>query len=580
LLAGKPYYIGPYLISPHPNAPHFQDAEEASKIFNQIVNEMGSANFNPNKEASSLMRELGFVSLFYFINGFLMPYGPYQALDDSLSLDMCNFRQSEYCLQDGARAACFMPRGFSKSRVFTHGGGTWDLLRDPDEQMLIVNAIYNKAEEFIHIIERNFDSNDLIKQFYPDYVPGINGGSVNKDYMVLPNRTRNLAAPSLKCFGMTGAAEGGHFSTIHVDDLVGLDSIDARSFQINAVMETSKRWFHTNMEALRLTLQSREIVTATRYALDDCYEDIYASPRSVTGWQEGDLQPIPGGRWDIYYRLVEENGIYLRPEVMDKEQLDRLLATDPWTAQNQYYNSPGKSGLAEFAQFSIGEAQLFRDRIHHDFIIRKGVDNFSDEIIEDDIRLRDCDVLMSTDIAATAKGINAKTCRTSIGVWAFSPSGDYFRIWSKVGFFTVPQTVDFIFQGYELFEGKIRGVAVEMDGPQKMVKDFLEKEMLEKGKYLPLVDAYAGGDKTARIRLGWGPKLVRSKVYAVTGADAELRGELKLFPMSEKKVDVLDESEKAFRFLTRPETREERVEREQEERAREDARWRLGAVGY
>ena len=72
--------------------------------------------------------ELGYVSLFFFLKYIAGSAGPYNEINEDLHLEMCNFRQSDYCMNPGAHAACFVPRGFLKSTIMTHGGATWELL--------------------------------------------------------------------------------------------------------------------------------------------------------------------------------------------------------------------------------------------------------------------------------------------------------------------------------------------------------------------------------------------------------------------------------------------------------------------
>ena len=203
------------------------------------------------------------------------------------------------CMRPGAHAAAFMPRGFSKSRVFTHGGATWELIRNPDLSIVIVNAVYDKAVEFLTLIQRNFDANEAMSLFYPEYVPGKRGGRIATGILQLPNK-RQKGEMSCSVKGLTGAAEGGHYDLIIMDDLVGLDALD-QNMQSSSLMGTARKWFNTNKNALRKTEASRLIVVATRYATDDCYADIYSSCRTVTGWQHGDLQPIADGECCLLY---------------------------------------------------------------------------------------------------------------------------------------------------------------------------------------------------------------------------------------------------------------------------------------
>lgn len=573
------FFVGPFAIQPHPEAPQFATRESAELYFGQVLGEMQSASLNPSKEAWSLIRQLGFSSLWFYLNCLLAPFGPYDRLGDSLSLSMCNFRQSDAWEAPGAHAAAFIPRGFFKSTIFTTGGTSWDLLRNPDERAVIVNATYDKAMEFFHQVERNFDSNELIAEFYPEYIVGKRGGKLTDKEFVLPNRARSSVEPSLRTLGLTGASEGGHYSLITMDDLVGLDSLDAQR-QSAAVMETAKKWFRTNRRALRLDGKSRLGVVATRYAVDDCYADIYSSCKSVTGWKGGDLVADAGGTWDVYYRLVEEEGVFLRADVMNKEDLEELLKEDYWAAVTQYYNSPSKAGLAEFAESVVKTCSLRWDEDGKEWWIdREDKGNYREgEEGLASVRLSTCDLIVSTDLAATDKGISAKTCRSSIAAWAKDGHNNVYRIWSKVGFFGIHQTIDYIFEVNDFFGGLVRVTFVEANAFQKIVKPILDREQEVREKYFAVNAVNATGDKKARIRVCLGNYLARGQIWLAKGCGLEFLQELKLFPMSNSRLDVLDESEKGITFSLRPESSEERWNRE-------DAEMRmpmmvLGAVGY
>lgn len=565
MITREPFYAGPYLITPHPNAPHFDTPEKASLYVPQVAAELASGVAS-SREGFQLVRELTLVSLFFCINGMLRPTGIYEGLDDSLSLDMCNFRQSAACERPGAEAAVFMPRGFSKSRVFTHGGATFDFLRDPNLNCVIVNAIYDKALEFLHIIQRNFDSNEMMSYFFPEFVPGKQGGQVTDKILVLPNKPQK-GEVSCKVLGLTGAAEGGHFDLIQMDDLVGLDSLD-QNRQATSQMGTARKWFDTNRRALRKTRESRVIVAATRYALDDCYSDIYQNCRTVTGWKDGDLQPKEEGTWDVYYRLVEENGRYLRPNVMDEKGLTELMKADYWSAMTQYYNSPMKAGLAEFADAEVGECTLLLDEENR-YWIRKDDPNLLMDDVEKEIALSSCNVMVVTDLAATDTNMNAKTCRSAIEVWAKDGRENKYLLWARVGFFSIFDSIDYIFQANQIFRGYVTGTIIEANAFQKIMKPWISREQNVRGIYVNPIAVNATGDKKARIRSAFGISLARKQVFSTKEALKPLLEELKMFPMSDTKLDTLDAAEKAFVYIPRPETVEERETRKYEEEVME-----------
>ena len=570
----KPYFLGPYSIRPHPLAPIFDNPETASLKFLQIISEMNSPSFNPNKEAFSLIQQTGYVSLWFFLSCICSASGPYDRLTDFLSIDMCNQRQSDNWEADGSLAAAFIPRNMYKSTIFNHGGNTWDLLRNPNERIVVVNAIFDKAVEFMKMIQNNFTNNELLKMLYPEHCRFSGKGWVTDKGFILPNRTKSYVEPSLKPLGVSGAAEGGHYTRICLDDLVGLDALNA-SRGSNMNMEQAKKWLGTNLDALKADQNSKVGVVATRYAIDDCYQRIYDSCKVVEGYSKGDLQPVLGGEWAVYWRLVEEDGLYIRENVMNKDKLDRLMVDDPWAAMTQWYNSPYKTGLAEFSMREVREIKLVFSEDKW-FIVKLG-DNFSSQKV---VPLEDCDVVMSIDPAATNTGINAKTCRTSIGVWATDSEDNKYRIWSRVGFFDQHQTVDHVFEGHRVLRGYIPRTIVETNAYQKVLKEYLDREQAERGIYLGLVGVNAQGDKKARIRVAFGTYLAKEKIWATAEAGRELREELRIFPMSNSKMDVLDESEKGITYSRRPESINDREIRLIEEEERMYDQGVMSASGY
>jgi hypothetical protein len=121
---------------------------------------------------------------------------------------------------------------------------------------------------------------------------------------------------------------------------------------------------------------------------------------------------------------------------------------------------------------------------------------------------------------------------------------------------------------------------VEANAFQRILKRVIEREMELRNKYIPVVPVLAQGDKKARIRTALGMRLAREKIWMVRGADREFREELKVFPMSENKLDVLDESEKAFAYLQRPTSPEEDEKYEEIEREVSAGMVNVGAMGY
>lgn len=560
-------------IRPHPQAPAFSEIGEGQLVMQQVIDEVTSGNFNvSNDEVRKYLRQAGFVSLWFFLKYIAGFSGPFDKLNDDLHLDMCNFRQSDLCMKDGAHSAAFVPRGTYKSTIFTAGGATWELLRNPDLKIRIVNAIVAKAQSFKLTSQRVFDANEFFGWLYPEYVPENNASRWNEVDMVLPNRTRYYNEPSLKAGGATGAAEGDHHDLIIMDDLIGLESLDAAN-QSNVTMTHARNWYNTNSSALLTSAKrSRIAVVATRYAADDVYEIMTTNAHTIIGYKDETLIEHEDGEYALYYRLAIEDNAETNereaifPEELDEAELERIMRRDPWTAFTQYMNLPQKAGLAEFYEMETKECRLRWDAHDNEYYIDIPPE-WSPEAkttMSSTIPLRTCDVVMAVDPAGSEDAKSIKTSRTSIGVWAMDSKERCFRIWQKVGFFAITQVFDHIFEGHKLLGNMIRATVIETNAMQRILGPLVREEEMRRNTFINAQEQPAKGNKVARIRNVVGLKLSHGLIYLAPGCVLEFEEERKKFPTGHR-MDVLDEAEKAISSLVKPMSDEERLLREEEE---------------
>jgi len=562
-----------FAIRAHPEAPDFPSFEVSQKRIVDLFADLSSEH--PTLSARStldMMRQAGLVNLWFFLKVIAGAFGPYSELDDELNLDMCNWRQSDSCMAPGARFMALMPRGFRKSTVFSHGANTWEITRFSEHRIRVVNAVISRAEGFKSLSQRTIDSNALYAALYgpgwamPDgspiasRVPGEKSKNWNEETLVMPNRKKFAAEPSIKAAGVTGSGEGDHHTLINIDDPIGLDSVDWQ-YQATVMMENAKKWMNTNLSALLIFPKRDRIgIVGTRYANDDCYEAFTKDAKEIVGVADEDMTPIPGGSWSIYYRLVQEEGQMIAPDIIDADQLAKM---DAWTAALQYWNKPNKSGINEFSKYTIKPCRLYRDSKTNLTLI-----SFRDELTDEVKTLNAASLVgvISTDAAATDKGVSVLTCRTSVAVHFMDDYNRDFRVWSKVGYLSMDQVFDAIFEAWNAFPGLIEASLFETNAMQKGLYQLLQKEQEKRKIFINLQEAPAKGDKLARIRAVVGWFLAQGLIYAVPEASIELRQEKDSFPS--KHVDVLDETEKALSYLRRPANVEEIAMQEEAENER------------
>jgi hypothetical protein len=551
-----------FAIRPHREAPAFTSFESGQKALLDLYNDIVSAHPTTNVRSTlDMMRQAGLVNLWFFLKVIAGAYGPYERLNDGLHLDMCNWRQSDACMAPGARFLALMPRGFRKSTVFSHGANTWIVTRDSERKIRIVNAIISRAEGFKYLTQKTIDANPLYAALYgPGWtmtdgspitsrVPLPNSKDWNAETMVMPNRLRVAPEPTIKAAGVTGSGEGDHHTDLDIDDPVGLDAVDWQH-QSTVLMENAKKWMDTNLNALLVSPKEDVIgIVGTRYAQDDCYEKFVKNAREVVGALDDEVVPLPGGRWNIYYRLVQEDGQMLSPEIIDEKELAQM---DPWTAATQYWNKPRKSGLNDFMRYVVKPCRLFVDNRSGLYLL-----SYRDEL-SDDVRTLNVASLtgvISTDAAAKDKNITLMTSRTSIAVWFMDDQNRAFRVWNKVGFMSMDKVFDAIFEAWETFPGMLEATLFETNAMQTGLYQLLAKEQEKRKCWINLREAPAKGDKVARIRAVVGWFFAQGLIYATTGAVVELQQEKDAFPS--KRLDVLDETEKALSYLKRPANAEE-----------------------
>lgn len=519
-------------------------AKDNQLILKQLVAEASSKSLHQTEKIRSLFAEAGLVNLWFFLRCIASVTGPFEKLDLPLHMEMCNVRQG--WMQKGLFGAAFLPRDFYKTTIFTIGGDAWEAARDGNVRIKIVNAVFDRAQAFMHTIQRVFDGNPFLAWIYPHMVPEKGAPRWNDKEMVMPNRTRHYNEPTVKPAGVGAASEGDHPDLLSLDDLIGLEDLNSM-MQSGATMESAKRWLSTNLVTSLDWQTGRCILTATRYAIDDAYSIPWKDCKTFTGFTMEPIKPKESGKWHVYNRLVEEHGVITNPLKHNQQTLAKIKAEDPWTAMTQLYNSPQLSGLTEFSDYPDQLCSLIRDPATEEWLIRKEAPD-GKEVRR---KLSKMDVRGGFDPAATDRGITARTSRSAVAIWAQDWERSKYLLFLRCGYVKLETAYDWLFEAQAKFEGLIAEILVESNAFQKILKDELRKEGARRGEYVYFNHKASITDKDARIRSRLGPEFQRNRIWLVEGEHNDFIAEKNAFPQSNLK-DVLDASEKAFSILRVP----------------------------
>lgn len=559
----------------HPLAPNLSDPTIREDILKDFMSEMESDPATWGQETFQLVREASLTSMWFFLKYVAGAFGPYNGLTDHIHMDICNFRQR--MLQPGARGAIFIPRSFYKSTIVSHGADTWELLRDPNLRIGIVASKTEMAEQFMSNIQRNFDSNPLIEYLFPDHCPdkGEKGNVLQKPWnsqmMLMPNRTRNMPEPSVKTMGAGGNTQGNHFDLLNADDLIGEAQLDSSRGSSQEMFKIGN-WFSSNKDTLLISpKKSRVFVAATRYGVDDIYEEMYQDCKEQLGyWDELPHKTNPDGEWTIYHRMAEERGQLIFPEKVDQKFLDRIKERDQWKYYTQYLNNPYSAQQTEFADYTVRECEVdFSVSSGYKILYQLGPQGVS-------IPLEKCKVYLGIDPAASEKKTSNTTSRSAIVVLARDDKGNRFVIDGSVGYYDPVKFYDEIFRLYSKYKNYVDATYMESGGPFRFVYNTLVAEQRKRNTWLGLRKVTPLPDKDGKLRNYIQPILEKNYLFAAKPIRKYLAEELTVFPGGNKR-DTMDALEVADRNAV---IAMAMTESEYEEEEEYDYRANCGKAGY
>lgn len=555
-------------IAHHEKAPIFLKDKNPQLILQQLFAEMTSANgFQTSEHIRELIRQAGYVSLWFYLK-FIAGYaGPYDKLNDGLHVDMCNFRQ-RIATTPGIKGGLFVPRSAFKSTVASHGANTWELVRNPDLRIGCTSEIADRAQSFVDTTIATFRDNEFHQWLYPEH------RKANRDdtNLILASRTKRYVEPNLKAITAGGSTQGIHVDLFDADDIVGENMLNADRVS-GADMARMVNWLHSNMRTLVVSWkESRVLVVGTRYAIDDPYEPIMTQTKEQIGyWNDLDYAVDPTGEWVTYYRPALQGDDSIWPDVYSKEGLAKIAETNIWLYQTQYMNNPYAAKPGDFSQYVIDKVDMTWNDAENTYEIRW----------EDGEKrlLSSADIVAAGDPAASSKKAGSRTSKSATVVVARWSDDRVVVLEADAGYVEPTRFFDWLFSYRDKYGHGLRQVYVEAQAGFKAFIPIGRKEEQLRGKTLGIVPVPALGDKEATIRNILQPFLNRGKLFVRRDIGDKVISELKVFPSN--RMDVLDALKIAVYKTFRPDRTDEDDEDDDSEGGRTQVRRNVSAIsGY
>ncbi len=208
-----------------------------------------------------------------------------------------------------------LPRGSFKSSMITVGYSLWRIAKNPQERVLLANATFPMACQFLSQIKDHLSKNEKFKELYGDL--SAMADSWREDRITVAREGLTAKEPTVWAFGMGTNVTGSHYSVAILDDMVNRDNITTRD-QIDKVIN----FYRDTLDLVDpIGGKKQVIIIGTTWHQSDLYSWIQDPETNIlqdfkllrlpayTGeWKKGKLLFPPVLSWDVLAELKRQQG--------------------------------------------------------------------------------------------------------------------------------------------------------------------------------------------------------------------------------------------------------------------------------
>jgi len=422
--------------------------------------------------------------------------------------ELCSFVQSH---EGKKKKLILMPRGHLKSSVVTVGYTLQQIAKDPNVRVLIGNATYEMAVNFVGQIKSVLMRNTKFRELYGEMDKGADRWRENQLKIGMEDdlRTIETKEATVTAMGVGGNLTSTHYDLIILDDVVSRDNIGTDE-QIRKVTT-----YYRDVQDL-LEPDGELIVIGTRWHDADLY-----------GWLMDPENP-ESDYVDKFIREAVTNPKIVRDGMKYKLEGDKLLFPEKFSMEKLQELLDGK-GPYEFSSQYLNRVitdatQKFRREWMHRYN-------------PDDLKGRTLNKYIMVDPAISEAEGADYTAMVVVGMDEFSKIFVLDIVRERL---TPLEIIDRLYLLDE--EWKPKTIGLESVAFQKALQYFLAEEGRKRNSHLPITELRVDPTKSKQKRIeGLQPYYARGDIYhPTTGLNIEeLERELMRFPRG-KHDDIVD----------------------------------------
>lgn len=282
------------------------------------------------EQFDALAREKGKENLFVF-NKYVLGVEDGKQKLGNFHKELCRFVTDDI----HKKKLILMPRGHLKSTLITIGYSVQRIVKDPNVRILILNATWQMAVDFVTEIKRHITANERLIELYGPIAEGAEEWS--QDRVTLKRTNHNIKGPTLWAAGIDTNLVGSHPDLIIMDDVVSRDNVETQESRDKVILR-----YKDVLDLLEPGGQL--IVIGTRWAEGELYSWLMDKDNSVSI------------SYDIMVKKAYEGNLTtgegftaLWPEKFTQEELLTRLREKGWYEFSaQYMNNPVPDESATF----------------------------------------------------------------------------------------------------------------------------------------------------------------------------------------------------------------------------------------
>lgn len=392
---------------------------------------------------------------------------------------VCEFAQDDSEFRKGFK----LPRYFLKSSLLSKTKPLWDYLRNPEERILVANEVFKKAGEFVSFTRKNIEQNEWLHYYFPQTKLDRNWRSSHQwsnEGLELPCEGI-YDVPTISPVGVGGARQGGHFTRIYLDDLIG-----KKAMMSLVVREDTETWFNNVPELLVNPYKNWIYLIGTNWAPGDLYETV--KHRNL------------GYKW-LTITAEDNRGNATWPEKLPASEI-AAMKSDPSRFvifYTQFQNNPIDSGITDFKNAWIKETRYKLVKVHDD---AADVDHVAVQYAKDEqlhtILINDLDIEGIIDPAGFKDSKMKSNARNAIVIVGTDADTNFhFILEAWAAYLSEPQE---LYEKVAYFHDRysIKRWGIETFATQGTVLKVLREKARDNGIYLPMMELEKDVGKNAK----------------------------------------------------------------------------------